>query len=82
MFTDGTYAICWIRVSSSSPLRAGHEAVALGRDQRLAEATAYGERFAAEHRGGARKTARLCWRWWNARPGKLTFYPDVIDSLI
>ena len=39
------------------PLRAGYEAVALGRDPRLAEAIASGERFAAEHRwraqGGA-----------------------------
>ena len=40
------------------PLRVGYEAVALRRDPRLAEAIASGERFAAEHRGGARKTAQ------------------------
>lgn len=32
------------------PQRAGYEAVALGRDPRLAKAIASGERFAAEHR--------------------------------
>jgi len=57
VFTDGTYAICWIRVSSSTRCSAGYEAVALGRDPRLAEAIASGERFAAEHRWRAQDGA-------------------------
>ena len=39
------------------PLRAGCEAVALGRDPRLTEAIAFGERFAAEHRWRAQDGA-------------------------
>lgn len=64
MFTDGTYVICWIRVSSSARCVAGYEAVALWRDPRAwqkplrpASALRWSTAVARARRRG------LCRRW-------------------
>ncbi|CAD5366745.1 hypothetical protein RA210_U10479 [Rubrivivax sp. A210] len=60
-----------------------YETVALGRDPRAwAEAIASSERFAVEPAVARASRRRLCRRWWKVRPGKIKFYPGVIDSLI
>lgn len=64
------------------PLRAGYEAAALGRDPRLAEAIGVRRALCGGAPVARARRRRLCRRWWNARPGKLKFYPGVIDSPI
>lgn len=65
------------------PLRAGYEAVALERDPRAWQKPMRPASAVRRSTAVARaRRHRPCWCWLKARPGKLNFYPGVIDSSI